>query len=148
MPSLVSESDIQFITGSLVDLFETFTGQLIVNKEPKKTLVAGTTDTRSLPGYPTRRDNQSFTYVPQSGIFPALGDSSSDGFEVEPDVHFRYPKGILTIKVRDEAKDYIFNGVKTENVIFKGQTYNIDGDAEPRSCFGYDLWNIKVKKTS
>jgi uncharacterized protein YukJ len=149
MPSLISAEEYVSITGALSDLFDTVSGQIVVNKEPKKTLIAGSFNTPSLPGYSKRRDEQSFDYVPQSGIYPAMIDHGKAGQEFESDqgIHVRYPDGTILIKVKEDAKDFIFDGIKTENIIADGQFFNVEGTPRAKRCGDYVLWEIKLKQT-
>jgi hypothetical protein len=149
MPSLLTSTDEVCVSGALSDLFDTFSQNIIINKEPKKTLIAGTTNTPSLPGYSRRRENLSYTYDPVSGVYPAIVDqrNSLQRSEVSANEKFRYPEGVIMIKVKDDAKNFINNGVKTENIIANGQMYNVVSEPEPKKAFGWSLWVIELKKT-
>ena len=69
MPSLISETEKNNLTGIFNDIFDTFKRDIVVHKEPKK--VISQINTSSLFGYGDPASSVNYTYQPVSGVFQA-----------------------------------------------------------------------------
>ena len=120
MASLLSDTEINNITGAFGDVFDTFKKDIVVFKEPTKTVVD--VDTSFLYGYGAPSNKTNYEYTQVSGIYPALvmrgtmGETSKE--------KFNYPDNKIGIKVEKDARDFIKQG-KTERVIIDDTNYNV-----------------------
>ncbi len=71
MASLLSDDDKKSLTGALGDPFDTFKRNIVVYKEPKKVINSGPFD-GVLAGYDDSSIENKITYVPVSGVYPAI----------------------------------------------------------------------------
>lgn len=147
MPSLVAGQDMLWATGTLRDHFDTFSQQIIVHKEPKKTV--DNTSTPTLHGYSSRRASVSYTSTPVSGIFSAIVNYNRDDQNLtdENGLQIRTPDGELTIKTTGGCKDFIVNG-KTKNIEIDGKTFNLTSSYKVQKFFGLDYYYFTLTETN
>ena len=69
MPSLISETEKNNLTGIFNDIFDTFKREIVIHKEPKK--VISQVNTASLFGYGDPASSLNYSYEPVSGVFEA-----------------------------------------------------------------------------
>ena len=133
-------------TGALNDWFDTFKQLIVVNKEAKKTI--SNISTRSLAGYPVKREEASHTLVPQSGQFYAhVTYNKNQSLVDENNLQLRTSEGNIWIKTSGEAKDYILDG-KTENILVDNKLYNVTSSPEVRKFLGLDFFVFKLTETN
>src|SRR6056300_868095 len=133
-------------TGALNDLFDTFKQEIIVNKEPKKTV--SNVSTPTLAGYSNRRQEVSYTLTPRSGIFHSIVDyRRNQDITDENGLQLRTPEGEIYIKTSGGAKDYIIQG-KTENIIVDNKIYNVTSSYEIKRFLGYDMYVFTLTETN
>lgn len=146
MPSLLQGQDITCFTGSLHDHFLTFSQLIVVNKEAKKTI--SNISTRSLAGYPAKRQEASYTLTPQSGQFYAhITYNKNQNLVDENNLQLRTSEGDIWMKTSGEAKDYILDG-KTENILVDNKLYNVTSSPEVRKFLGLDFFVFKLTETN
>jgi len=127
MPSLLSAIEIANATGVLGDLFDTFSREIVIYKEPKK--IINQLSTNSLPGYGEAAIKNNITYIPVSGAFQAkVKYNPKQDLELLPELKSRVSKGIVKIKVEKEAKDFIVGHGKTEKIMIDNKPYNVITD--------------------
>lgn len=128
MPSLLTDIEIANATGVLGDLFDTFSREILVYKEPKK--IINQISTNSLPGYGEAAIKTNITYIPVSGAFQAkVKYNPKQDLELLPELKSRVSKGIVKIKVEQEAKNFIVGNGKTEKIMIDNKPYNVITDA-------------------
>lgn len=128
MPSLLTDIEIANATGVLGDLFDTFSREILVYKEPKK--IINQISTNSLPGYGEAAIKTNITYIPVSGAFQAkVKYNPKQDLELLPELKSRVSKGIVKIKVEQEAKNFIVGNGKTEKIMIDNKPYNLITDA-------------------
>ena len=69
MATLLSSAEISGITGIFGDIFDTFKRDVVIFKEPKK--VISSINTENIFGYGEPSNAVNYSYVPQSGTYPA-----------------------------------------------------------------------------
>jgi hypothetical protein len=128
MANLLSSSEIDNITGAFGDVFDTFRKDIVVYKEPKKTV--SDVNLNFLYGYGSPSQKTNYTYTPVSGVYPALVSrkrSTKANTDIE---NISYPRNRIMIKVESEARNFIKDG-KTEKIAIDDKSYNIaDGDIQ------------------
>ena len=123
MPSLISETEKNNLTGIFNDIFDTFKREIVVHKEPKR--VVGTINTASLFGYGDPADSVNYTYIPQSGVYSATVRYNLDQTQdTLGDIPSYVSEGGVFIKVQKPAKDYINKG-KTEKITFDNKSFKV-----------------------
>lgn len=148
MPSLITSTEITSFTGCLGDHFDTFKRQIIINKEPKKTIKSGTMDSPAMHGYGRRRQEVSYELVPQSGIYNAIVRYKVGTNETDEDLGFRYPEGTTaTIKLDTAGNAYMTAG-KTENVVIDGKTFNPNGPSIVQNFLGLAYYIHPLTETT
>lgn len=145
MASLVSSSVATAYTGILADHFDTFKREIVINKEPIKTVVDS--DTPSYPGYGRRREEVSFTLTPVSGVYNAIVVYNTQTLGNDPLVKYQFPEGTAYIKVESDAKDFITIR-KTENIVIDGKVWNIDNTPRIQHFLGAKYYLFEIKETN
>ena len=146
MGSLLTDADKLSFKNSIIDLFDTFSRDIIIHKEPKKIVSQVNPSTPQLPGYGSESSPANVTYVPESKTFKAMVRYSNKQ-EVETDsfAGTKIPLGMVAIKVQSEAKDYINNGV-TEKVVLDGKSFKLASSDAVKDHFGYSLYVYIVEE--
>jgi hypothetical protein len=148
--SLLSSTEIEYLTGEFYKHFDTFATDLSRNitiyKEPKKviTLTTGI----NYPGYGNTQNATNITYVVQSGVYPALilynrNQDQKNLYEANVVI----PKGQVQIKVKEDAKNYIKLG-KTESIIVDGNTYNTITDEAVQNYLGLTYYYFTLERVN
>lgn len=147
--SLLSSTDIEYLTGEFAKHFDTFATDLSRNitvyKEPKKviTIITGA----SYPGYPPEEQTV-ITYIVQSGVYPAIISYNRQQNQTNLyEANVVIPKGQVRIKVKEDGKNYIKNG-KTENIIVDGNTYNTITDEAVQNYLGLSYYYFTLERTN
>ena len=116
MPSLISDTEKQKLTGIFTDIFDTFKREIVIHKEPRK--VISQVNTASLFGYGDPASSVNYSYEPVSGIFSAtIRYDMNQETERLADIPQNISLGNVYIKVQEGAKNYINKG-KTEKITF------------------------------
>lgn len=127
MPTLLSDIEIANATGVMGDLFDTFSREILVYKEPKK--IINQIATNTLPGYGEASIKTNITYIPVSGAFQAkVKYNPKQELELLPELKSRVSKGVVKIRVEKNARDFIVNNGKTEKIIIDNKSYNVVTD--------------------
>tara|TARA_Y100000310_G_C20006580_1_gene500984 strand:- start:61 stop:501 length:441 start_codon:yes stop_codon:yes gene_type:complete len=138
MADLLSDSDKESFKGSLLDLFDTFSRNITVHKEPKKVITQINVNT--MPGYNESSVPENIEFVPVSSEFPAMVDyGDKQSTETEPTAGVTIPRGQISIKVKQEARDYILNG-KTEKIELDSKSFNLISRDAVKYYFGLKLY--------
>jgi len=106
------------------DFFTYFSRSFIVHKEPIK--IVEQMQNAPLYGYGSSSDPVNYSYIPVNAIFSGriFYNNSRDTDAVDSDLKLVFARGDVTLKVKQDARDYIANG-KTIKVEFDGKTWNI-----------------------
>ena len=145
MPSLISDTEKNNLTGVFNDIFDTFKRTIIVHKEPKR--VVDSVNTASLFGYGDPASSVNYTYVPQSGVYDATIRYNLDQTqETLGDIPQYVSEGAVYIKVQREARDYINKG-KTEKVTFDNKSFKVISEDANKSFLNSEFFVYKLEST-
>ena len=145
MPSLISDTEKNNLTGIFNDIFDTFKRTIIVHKEPKR--VVDSVNTASLFGYGDPASSVNYTYVPQSGVYDATIRYNLDQTqETLGDIPQYVSEGAVYIKVQREARDYINKG-KTEKVTFDNKSFKVISEDANKSFLNSEFFVYKLEST-
>jgi hypothetical protein len=145
MPTLISETEKNSLTGIFNDIFDTFKRQIVVHKEPKK--VVSQVNTASLFGYGDPASSINYTYVPVSGVFDATIRYNLDQDEERlGDIPNDVAIGGVFIKVKETARDYINKG-KTEKITFDNKSFKVTSLDANRSFLNSKFFVYKLEAT-
>jgi len=145
MPSLISETEKNNLTGIFNDIFDTFKRDIVVHKEPKK--VISQINTSSLFGYGDPASSVNYTYQPVSGVFQATIRYNLDQ-ETERlgDIPSQVSVGGVFIKVQETARDFINKG-KTEKVTFDNKSFKVISEDANKSFLNSKFFVYKLEAT-
>jgi hypothetical protein len=106
------------------DFFVYFSRPFIVHKEPIK--IVEQMQNAPLYGYGSSSDPVNYSYIPVNAEFNGriFYNNSKDADAVNSDLKLVFARGDVTLKVKQNARDYIANG-KTIKLEFDGKTWNI-----------------------
>jgi len=107
------------------EFFDYFSRSFVVHKEPIK--VIQELENTPLYGYGSSSDSVNYTYLPVTGIFNGriyYNHSRRDYEDVDTDLKFIFAKGDVTLRVKQDARNFIANG-KTIKLEFDGKAWNI-----------------------
>ena len=145
MPSLITETEKNNLTGIFNDIFDTFKRQIVVHKEPKR--VVSQVNTASLFGYGDPASSINYTYVPVSGVFDATIKYNLDQDEQRlGDIPDDVAVGGVFIKVKEIARDYINKG-KTEKITFDNKSFKVTSLDANRSFLNSKFFVYKLEST-
>ena len=116
MSDLLSSTDKASFQNSVLDLFDTFSRDVVVHKEPLKKVTQAAPSTPVMPGYKNSSSPANIEYIPQNETHKAMISYSNTKTENEPQAGITIPRGKIAIKVKSTTKDYINNG-KTEKIV-------------------------------
>lgn len=104
--------------------FDYFSRPFVVHKEPIKILQQ--VDSAPLYGYGQASDSLNYTYQPVTGVFNGriYYNNARDTDAVDSDLKLVFARGDVTLKVKQNARDFIADG-KTIKLEFDGKTWNI-----------------------
>jgi hypothetical protein len=106
------------------DFFTYFSRPFTVHKDPVR--VIEQVQNAPIYGYGQSSDPVNFTYIPVNAVFSGriYYNNSIDPDAVNSDLKLVFAKGDVTLKVKQDARDYIANG-KTMKIEFDGKTWNV-----------------------
>ena len=145
MPSLISSSELATIATTLDDVFDTRARRLVVYKESLKTSVP-IDPANMVFGFGESQQQDAFTYTEVTGVYSAVGvyQLKQQNVQFQPEIMARILDGDLTIKVRQDCRDYINNG-KVEKFLFDDQTFLQNGE-EIKISDQFWLFSLKGTK--
>jgi hypothetical protein len=127
MASLISATEKSGLASTFGDIFDTFKREIIVHKEPIKTVTD--LDLDMFYGYDVPYDNpNNFTYTAVTGAYYATIRYADHQLEdLEPELNTAVPQGLVRIKLEAGGMNFIESG-KTEKITFDNRTFNIVSD--------------------
>jgi len=142
MPSLISSSELAIITGSLGDVFDTRSRNIVVYKTSIK--IPAAYDPSAVYGFGEQQQSDAFTYQQVTGVYPAVivynkGTTILDNAEILSRISTLGAR----IKVRRDCRDYLNNGL-TEKVTFDDRTFYTNGE---ESEINGQFWLFDLKAT-
>ena len=106
------------------NFFTYFSRPFIVHKEPIK--IIQQLQSAPMYGYGQASDSINYTYQPVTGTFNGriYYNNARDSDAVNSDLKLVFARGDVTLKVKQDARDFIANG-KTIKLEFDGKTWNV-----------------------
>jgi len=145
MASLISTTEKNVLTGIFGDIFDTFQRSITIHKEPKKIIEEINLD--GVFGYGEYSQAANYTYVSVSEVYPAVIRYANDAEHKEvDDITSNIPFGHATIKVKEDARDYIKNG-KTEKITFDDKTFELASSDKVQRFLDSEYFVFLVKST-
>ena len=145
MPSLISDTEKQKLTGNFTDIFDTFKREIVIHKAPRK--VISQVNTASLFGYGDPASSVNYSYEPVSGIFSAtIRYDMNQETERLADIPQNISLGNVYIKVQEGAKNYINKG-KTEKITFDNKSFKIISEDANKSFLDSKFYVYRLEAT-
>ncbi len=146
MADLLSNKDKVSFQGSVLDLFDTFSRSIVIHKESIKKITQ--VNVNLLPGYGNSSAPTNIEYIPRSQSFRAIIDyKGKQSVSLENDAGILVPKGGISIKVKEETKNYINDG-KTEKIIIDDKTFKLASNDTVRDYFGMKMYIYFLEEVS
>lgn len=146
MASLLNETEKNNLTPLIEDLFDTFARDIIVHKEPKK--IIKNNINKHLIGYQDSSVQESIEYIPEKTTFKAkIKYQTEQDLKNISTLNYDISKGIVKIKVRKDARDYILNGTKTEKIEIDRLFFNIISDESVKKFFNTTYYVFFLERT-
>ena len=144
MASLIPESSKTDFKTALNDHFDTFKREIIVHREPIKSVTD--IQNNALHGYGDAAENGNISYITQKKSFFAIVNYNNQQLESSTEVG-TLESGTVKIKVQKEAADYIKGG-KVEKIEVDGQTFNKVTDDKVQDYLGTKFYIFYLKATT
>jgi hypothetical protein len=146
MASLLTETEKNNLTPLLEDLFDTFARNITVHKQPKKIITNNPQN--HFIGYEEGSMVENITYIPESKTFKAKIKYETDQtLNQLKEINNTLSKGLVKIKVRKDARDYILNGTKTEKIEIDGISFNVISDEAVKTFFNVTFYVFFLQRT-
>tara|TARA_B100000959_G_scaffold278454_1_gene336833 strand:- start:467 stop:907 length:441 start_codon:yes stop_codon:yes gene_type:complete len=145
MASLISDTERENLTGIFGDIFDTFKRDVVIYKEPKKIIQEINLD--GVFGYGEYSQTANYTYIPVTGVYPAVIRYANDAEYKEVDEFTsNIPFGHATIKVEGNARDFIKND-KTEKITFDDKTFELASSDKVQRFLDSEYYIFLVRST-
>ncbi|NBP00109.1 MAG: hypothetical protein EBU90_08250 [Proteobacteria bacterium] len=149
MPSLVNEIEKNNLTPLIEDLFDTFARDIVIHKEPKK--IINSININSLAGYDETSNIENYEYILESKTFKAKikyeNNQELKNINNLGGLNSLLSQGVVKMKVRKDARDYILDGRKTEKIEFDGKSFNIISDESVKKFFNTTYYVFYLQAT-
>lgn len=146
MPSLISETEKNVLTGIFNDIFDTFQRAIVVYKEPIKTQVS-VQPSNLIYGFGESQAEDAYTYSEVTGVFPAVVRYAGlQGVTQNSELVAMIPEGEVSIKVRKDCRDFINDG-KTEKFVFDDRVFFLDSEEKKQTFLSSEFFIFKLKAT-
>lgn len=149
MAGFVTNNQIFILTGTYSKHWDTFKKQIIIVKEPIRNEVTVNTNNSPIFGYgDAGQPPASVTYTIVTGVYDAQVtiELFQDVAELE-DVKNVIGHGQLTIKIKQDARDFIEDGRKTERFDYDGSSYNKFSFGAETNFFGLKFYTYHLERT-
>ena len=138
MADLLSNTDKTSFQNSVLDLFDTFSRSVTVHKEPQKNIIS--VDAHLLPGYEGASHPENIKYIPKNAAFKAIIKyNRKQDTETEAWAGVTIPRGEVSIKVKEETRDYFNNG-RTLKVDFDNKSFKVASTDSVKDYFGMKMY--------
>lgn len=120
--SLIDPSVADKFSKEFDKFFDYFSREFVVNKEPIKVLIS--TATTPIFGYDVQSVPEAYEFIPVQATFKGrISYNKKQSEDLLTDLRINITEGIVTLIVKEEAKNYIDQG-KVLNIQFDGKTFN------------------------
>ena len=144
MSSLINSGDKAVVSGIFNDIFDTFKRNIVIWKEPIKTVT--TINESYLYGYGNPANLINYTNSPVSGVFPAVvkyNDSMDAGYDSNTAAY--WPEGYVRIKVQEPTKLFLESG-KTERIDIDEKSFNVASEMTPKKFLSSEFYVYHLKE--
>lgn len=125
--------------------FDYFSREFTVNKEPIKVLISPATT--PLFGYDTQSAPEAYDYIPVQATFKGrISYNKKQSEDILTDVGLAITRGIVTLIVKQDARDYIDQG-KVINIQLDGKTFNKITTAGVRKYLNNTYYQYYLEET-
>ena len=124
MSSLITTNEQNILNNLFEDTFDTFSRNVVIWKSPIKQPIDTSQQPQGSFGFGNAPLEEEYTYIPVSGVFPAVVRYATSRHigeaPVLQDTNSMIPIGEVRIKVRPDCYDYIENGTtdKISSLLF------------------------------
>ena len=149
MSDLLTSSEITEFKGAAEDLWDTFSPhhEIVVHKEPIKTISTSNIDTRNLYGYNQKQNETIVTYTHISGIFSArVMYNDQQNQETIDQLNIEKDEGKVKIMVDQAARDFILSGI-TEKIEHEGYAFNVITEDRVKNFLGFKRYVFHMERT-
>ena len=127
------------------NFFDYFAREFTVNKEALKVLTSPATT--PLFGYDLQSAPESYEYIPVQATFRGrISYNKKQGEDLLSDLRVNITEGIVTLIVKQDARNYIDNGT-TLNIQFDGKTFNKITTAGVRKYLNNTYYQYYLQET-
>jgi hypothetical protein len=127
------------------NFFDYFAREFTVNKEALKVLISPATT--PLFGYDLQSTPESYDYIPVQATFRGrISYNKKQGEDLLSDLRVNITEGIVTLIVKQDARNYIDNGT-TLNIQFDGKTFNKITTAGVRKYLNNTYYQYYLQET-
>tara|TARA_Y100001938_G_scaffold33933_2_gene46570 strand:+ start:1055 stop:1507 length:453 start_codon:yes stop_codon:yes gene_type:complete len=147
MASLISDTEKANLTGIFGDIFDTFSRDVYIYKQPQQIVPSGATiDTAFIFGYEQGTWNAEYTYEYSSGVYPAVikYDSRLESPDYG-DVGIDQPVVVGSIKVKENAKTFIEDDRPVERVTVDGKDFKIVGQGRLQAFLNSKFYIFRIE---
>jgi hypothetical protein len=146
MASLISTGEKAALSGVFDDVFDTFSRNIVVYKEPVKTI--SSINESNIFGYGDSSNQVNYSYTAQSGTYLAtIQYSDQQDQKYSSDAGGAIPKGGVRIKVKSDCKNYIENG-RTERIELDSKSWDVTSDSTVKRFLDseYYVYHLERRK--
>jgi hypothetical protein len=142
--SFLSSADKSWFDDSVDVWFETFKSIITIHKEPLKTISVLNNPNY---GYEENTNLEQVEYTPRYGSYYAVVKyENPNDLENVPDIKTRFTNQIISIQVKQNARDYIKND-NTLKIEFQGKSFNIISNDVVRKYFDKIYYVFYLEET-
>jgi hypothetical protein len=141
MPSLISDAEKVNLGIVFEDVFDTFSRNIVIYKQPIK--LSRNNISPTLFGFGEKQSDEIYTYQEVTGVYPATIRYNDLTKPNLAEGNIKYPKGTVTIKVEQDCRDFI-NTEKTEKILVDGNFYALNGPEQPRNFLDTKYWAFSL----
>ena len=145
MASLISSGEKAALSGTFEDIFDTFKRDIVIYKEPIKTL--NSISEAAIFGYGDSSNQTNYTYTAESGVYPAIIRYSDEQTETyNSNLSAGVSRGDVRIKVKGDCRNFIEGG-KTEKITFDDKTWNVTSEDSVRRFLDSEFFVYYLTRT-
>ena len=145
MASLIPTASKEVFEKALGDHFDTFKANIIINKEPKKTITLAENQ-NIYAGYSA--PSQTITYTPVNATYSAIINyKENQPLDYQDELKANIEKGDVRIKVELDAKNYIEKG-RTISIDIGGKLFNVVSSEGVRYFIGKTYYVFYLEATT
>ncbi len=143
--TLVTQNSTVLLTGALQSLFDLVSRDIVIFKEPAKTLI-NNNNVDIYDGYSNTSKEANYIFTPVSGIFNAQIISKPESSNLLGELEIRQFKGDIKIKCQEDCRQFIKNG-KNEYILVDTIAYNGISQESVQNYLGLNFYYFSLSRT-